>query len=50
MRPFAHLPHKAVLDRVEMDVIDMPFEIVVVADAMFPKAPLPNGRFSAAFP
>jgi hypothetical protein len=28
-------------DRVDMDVMDMPLEIVLVANGVFPKSPLP---------
>ena len=31
-----------VLDRIEMDVVQMPFIIALVADRMFPEAPLPD--------
>jgi len=36
-----HQLHKAVLDRVEMDVINMPLEVPLVADCVFPEPPLP---------
>ena len=34
------------LDRVEVDIIDMGREIVIVADRMFPKAPLPKAALA----
>jgi hypothetical protein len=34
------------LDRVEMDVIDVPLEIAVVANCMFPEPALPQCRFA----
>jgi len=33
-----------------MDGIDMPVEIVLVADLMLPKPPLPNRTFPVFFP
>ena len=34
------------LGRVDMDVIDMPREIVLVANRMLPVAPLPDAAFA----
>ena len=46
-RPIAHLFRMPMLDRVVMDVIDMPLQIDGVADLMFPIPPLPNAFFTA---
>ena len=45
-RPIAHLFRIPVLDRVVMDVIDMPLQIDGVPDLMFPIPPLPNAFFT----
>src|SRR3989338_1536249 len=37
----------AMLDRVVMNVINMPLQIQIVANLMLPKSPLPNRRFLA---
>ena len=42
MRPIGWVGDEAVFDRVEMDVIDMPSIIGVVADGVFPIATLPQ--------
>jgi len=39
----------AMLDRVVVNVIDVPLEIVVVANKMLPKTPLPDASFSLVF-
>ena len=36
MRPVAHARHKPVLDRIEMDVIDVALEIGVVTNGVLP--------------
>jgi hypothetical protein len=46
MRPVAHVCGEAVLDRIEMDVVHMPLEIVIVADRVLPESPLPQCMFS----
>ena len=46
--PFARRCHVAVFDRIEVDVIEVRFEIAFVADRVFPKAALPNA--TATFP
>ena len=46
MRPFRCGGGVAVFDGIEMDVIAMPLKIVIVADAMLPKAALPYGLFA----
>jgi hypothetical protein len=33
------------LDRIDMDVIDMAHEIILIANGMFPIAPLPDTAF-----
>ena len=38
MWPVAHARHKAMLDRIEMNVIDMPREIAVIANGVLPRS------------
>jgi hypothetical protein len=40
--PIANALRQSVLDRIEMDVFHVPGEIVVVADGVLPKSPLPK--------
>jgi hypothetical protein len=42
IRPVFHAPYVSMLDRVEMYVIDVPLEILLVAQRMFPVSSLPN--------
>ncbi len=49
MRPIANSRDVTVLHRIPMDVIDMAVEIVLVADLMLPKPPLPNRTFPVFF-
>ena len=42
MRPIAYTLYVSVLDRIEVDVIDMTLEIVFVADLVFPETALPK--------
>ena len=46
IRPICHAGHAPVLDRVPMDVIEMPVEIFLVPNLMFPKPPLPDRAFA----
>lgn len=46
VRPIGGPGHVSVLDRIPMDVIHVMDEILFVADAVFPKAALPNGLFT----
>ena len=51
MRPMARLRHVPVLHGVPMDVTDMPVEVGLITDEMFPESILPQGAllpFSAA--
>ena len=51
IRPMPHLRHVPMLHRVPMDVIDMPIEVGLITDEMFPESMLPQGAlvpFSAA--
>ena len=41
MRPVAHTRDQAVLDGIEMDVVDVVLEIPVVADRVLPESSLP---------
>jgi len=49
IRPIAHSRDVTVLHRIPMDVINMAVEIVLVADLMFQKPPLPNRAFPVFF-
>jgi hypothetical protein len=40
----------AMLDRVDMDVIDVPPQVVLVNDQMLPKSPLPQSPLALAPP
>jgi hypothetical protein len=42
VRPIAYARHMAVLDRIEMDIIDVPLQVSLVANRMLPIATLPN--------
>src|SRR5438105_12350907 len=42
VRPIANSGHVPVLDRIEVYVVDVPRQISVVADEVFPVAALPN--------
>ena len=44
MRPIAHALHEAMLDRVKMDIIDMPGKVVFVSDGVLPETILPSAR------
>jgi hypothetical protein len=44
-RPINDTGHQPVLHRIVMDVIDVPFEIDVVADGVLPIAALPDAIF-----
>src|SRR5947209_8482744 len=46
VRPVGNARNEAVLYRIEMDVVDVPFEILVVANGMLPVAALPNPLFA----
>jgi hypothetical protein len=41
--PVSYFIDQAVFDRIEMDIIGMPAEIVFITDEMFPKTSLPDG-------
>jgi hypothetical protein len=47
-RPIVHALDVAVLDRIEVNVIDVPSEIVVVADRVLPEAALPDTTLALA--
>ena len=46
VRPVAHARDKAMLDRVEMNGIDVALEIPVIADRVLPKTTLPKCEFT----
>ena len=45
-RPIAHRSRMTMLDRVEMDVVDVMSQIVVILDPMFPESTLPDAAFA----
>ena len=45
VRPIRRARGVAVFDRIDVDVIDMPGEIVFVRDQVFPEATLPDAAF-----
>jgi hypothetical protein len=46
IRPIPDPWHEPMLDRVDMDVIDMTREIVLIANGTLPIAPLPDAAFA----
>src|SRR5665213_3750567 len=48
MRPVAYPCHESMLDRVDMDIVDMPREIGLVANGVLPIASLPDPAFAPA--
>jgi len=46
IRPIRYPRHKPMLDRVDMNVIDVSREIIVIANDMLPIAPLPDAAFA----
>jgi len=46
MRPIRGAGGVPVLHRVEVDVIDVPVQVVFVADQVFPVTPLPDAAFA----
>ena len=49
MRPIRRVRHETVLDRVEMDVIDVPLEVAIVPNGMLPITTLPNPAFAPGY-
>src|SRR6202008_2318023 len=47
IRPIRHLPHKAMLHRIPVDVVHVPAQVFVVANAVFSEAALPQAAFPA---
>ena len=45
VRPIRYPVDIAVFDWIEVDVIDMPLEVCIIADCVFPKSPLPDAFF-----
>jgi len=50
MRPIGNAADPSVLDRIPMDIIHMPVEILIVADQVLPEAALPNATFTSSRP
>ena len=48
VRPLAHARDKAMLDRLDMNGIDVALEIPVITDGVFPETTLPKREFSIA--
>jgi hypothetical protein len=46
MRPIPDPRHQPVLDRVDVDVVDMTSEVAIVLNGVLPIAPLPDAAFS----
>src|SRR5262245_19063874 len=46
VRPVAHLRNVAVLDWIEMNVVDMTLKVFIIADGVLPIASLPNTLFA----
>ena len=49
MRPIFNPRHEAVLHGIEVDVIDVTFEVRVIADCVLPKPSLPDSRFAPSY-
>ena len=45
-RPVTHSVDEPVLDRIDVNIVDMPREIDVVADGVLPISALPNAPFT----
>ena len=48
MRPIVRAFHEDVFDGVVMDIVHVPFEILVVANRVFPETALPHRTFAVA--
>lgn len=48
MRPFIDILHESMLHRVAVNVIDVLFKVIVVADRVFPEPPLPKTALAFA--
>ena len=46
MGPVAHARHKGMLDRIEMNVVNVPREVSFIADGVFPEPPLPKRQIA----
>jgi hypothetical protein len=46
MRPISDAGDQAVLDRIDVTILDVAAEILIVADQMFPEPTLPDGAFA----
>lgn len=46
MRPVAHASDEIMFDGIDVDVIDVPLKVPVVADRVLPKSPLPQRVFA----
>lgn len=42
IRPIAYTRYQAVFDWIEVNIVDVPCQIVFIADSVFPKATLPD--------
>jgi hypothetical protein len=50
MRPVAYALDKAMLHRIVVDIVNVPLEIAVIANGMFPESTLPQGEFAVGTP
>src|SRR5690242_16777503 len=46
VRPIAHARNQAMLDRVEVNVVDVALEVPFIANGMFPESSLPQRQFT----
>jgi len=47
--PFMRTPGKTMLDRIEVNVIHVPYEIIFVSDSVLPESFLPDSAFAMIF-
>lgn len=50
MRPISDLRHIAMLDRIDVDVVDVTGEIIFITNGVLPIAPLPYAAFALGGP
>lgn len=50
MRPVAHARHMAMLDWIEVDVIDVVGPVAIIADRVLPEAPVPDAALALLAP
>ena len=50
MRPVSYPLHQSVLHRIEVDIIDVPLEVLLIAQCVLPVASLPNAALAFGDP